>query len=50
MLDNTVAGGIPEGMSPFEAIVKESMEEASLPEDLVRKHIRAVGAVSYFYM
>lgn len=48
-LDNTVAGGIPSGMSPFEALVKECMEEASLPDDLVRDHIKATGAVSYFF-
>ena len=48
-LDNTVAGGIPYGMSPTEALIKECMEEASLPEDVVRKYIKPVGAVSYFY-
>ncbi|KAF8323851.1 hypothetical protein DL93DRAFT_2049033 [Clavulina sp. PMI_390] len=48
-LDNTVAGGIPHGMSPTEALIKECMEEASLPEDFVRKHLKAVGVVSYFY-
>ncbi|PPQ99316.1 hypothetical protein CVT24_009184 [Panaeolus cyanescens] len=42
-LDNTVAGGIPSGMSMFESLVKECMEEASLEEHLVRKYIRAVG-------
>ena len=36
-------------MGNFEALVKESMEEASLDEDLVRKHARAVGVVSYFF-
>jgi len=36
-------------MGMFESLVKESMEEASLPEDLVRKHARAVGVVSYFF-
>ncbi|KAG2020408.1 nudix hydrolase 20, variant 3 [Coprinopsis cinerea AmutBmut pab1-1] len=46
-LDNTVAGGIPSGMSPFESLVKECMEEASLPDHVVRKHIKAVGAISY---
>ncbi|KAJ7141559.1 nudix hydrolase 20 [Mycena filopes] len=45
----TVAGGIPSGMPIFEALVKECMEEASLPEELVRKHVRAVGCVSYFH-
>lgn len=47
--DNTVAGGIPQGLSPFECILKEAMEEASIPEDLVRKYARSVGCVSYFY-
>ncbi|KAJ7119714.1 NUDIX hydrolase domain-like protein [Mycena epipterygia] len=48
-LDNTVAGGIPSGMPIFEALVKECMEEASLCEDLVRAHTRAVGCISYFF-
>ncbi|KAK7042784.1 thiamine pyrophosphokinase [Favolaschia claudopus] len=48
-LDNTVAGGIPSGMPIFEALVKECMEEASLGEDLVKSHVRAVGCISYFY-
>ncbi|KAF7291320.1 Thiamine pyrophosphokinase [Mycena indigotica] len=48
-LDNTVAGGIPAGMPIFEALVKECMEEASLEEDLVREHARAVGCISYYF-
>ena len=48
-LDNSVGGGTPSGMGTFESLVKESMEEASLEEDVVRKHVRAVGVVSYFY-
>ena len=36
-------------MGNFEALVKESMEEASLDEDIVRKHALAVGVVSYFF-
>ncbi|TFK31260.1 nudix hydrolase 20 [Crucibulum laeve] len=48
-LDNSVAGGIPSGMSPFESLVKECMEEASLEADIVRKHTRCVGAISYFF-
>ncbi|TFK75586.1 nudix hydrolase 20 [Pluteus cervinus] len=48
-LDNTVAGGIPSGMSPFESLVKECMEEASLDDRIARKHIRCTGAVSYFF-
>lgn len=48
-LDNSVGGGIPSGMGAFESLVKESMEEASLEENVVREHVRAVGVVSYFY-
>ncbi|KDQ20859.1 hypothetical protein BOTBODRAFT_100535 [Botryobasidium botryosum FD-172 SS1] len=48
-LDNTVAGGIPHGLSPLEAIIKECMEEASLPEDFVRSRIKAAGAITYFF-
>jgi hypothetical protein len=48
-LDNSVAGGIPSGMAAFESLVKESMEEASIEEEIVRKHARAVGSISYFY-
>lgn len=49
LLDNTVAGGISSGMSVFETLVKESEEEASFPENLIREKARAVGHVSYFY-
>lgn len=49
MLDNTVAGGISSGMSAIETLVKESEEEASLPESLIREKAKAVGMVSYFY-
>ncbi|KAF8719035.1 hypothetical protein AX14_011536 [Amanita brunnescens Koide BX004] len=48
-LDNTVAGGIPSGLSAFEALVKECMEEASIAAEVVRKHVLAVGAISYFF-
>ena len=48
-LDNSVGGGTPSGMGNFESLVKESMEEASLKEELVRKHVQAVGVVSYFF-
>jgi 8-oxo-dGTP pyrophosphatase MutT (NUDIX family) len=50
MLDNTVAGGIAAGEEPFESLVRESMEEASLPEDLVRRKAKAAGCVTYFYI
>ena len=50
MLDNTVAGGIATGESPLETIVRESTEEASLPEEMVRTGVKAVGMVTYFYI
>ena len=48
-LDNTVAGGIASGYGVFETLVKESMEEASIDESLVRNNAKAVGSISYFY-
>jgi isopentenyldiphosphate isomerase len=47
-LDNTVAGGMAAGESPFECIVRECLEEASLPSSLVAPNIKAAGCVSYF--
>ena len=49
MLDNTVAGGIATGELPLESLVREAEEEASLPEALVRRDMRAVGAVTYWH-
>ncbi|KAF9238929.1 NUDIX hydrolase domain-like protein [Melanogaster broomeanus] len=48
-LDNSVAGGIPCGTPIFESLVKESMEEASIEEDIVRAHAKAVGSISYYF-
>ncbi|KAE8444688.1 hypothetical protein EG329_014345 [Mollisiaceae sp. DMI_Dod_QoI] len=45
-LDSTVAGGISLE-DPFECIVREADEEASLSEDLVRKNAMACGCISY---
>ncbi|KAK3096334.1 hypothetical protein LTR53_019395, partial [Teratosphaeriaceae sp. CCFEE 6253] len=50
MLDNTVAGGISTGETPFESIIRESAEEASLPAELVRANAKAVGTVTYFHI
>jgi 8-oxo-dGTP pyrophosphatase MutT (NUDIX family) len=49
MLDNSVAGGIPGGTTAFDSIVKEAAEEASLDPELVRKRVRTVGVVTYYY-
>ncbi|CAD6884399.1 unnamed protein product [Tilletia controversa] len=48
-LDNTVAGGITAGDSQGESIVRECWEEAGFPEDLVRKHIKATGVITYVH-
>jgi hypothetical protein len=36
-------------MTVFESLVKECMEEASIEADIVRKHTRAAGSISYFF-
>ncbi|KAJ5279323.1 thiamine pyrophosphokinase-related protein [Penicillium angulare] len=50
MLDNTVAGGMCTNEKPFECIVREAMEEASLPESTIRSAIRPVGCVTYSHI
>ena len=50
MLDNTVAGGMSAGEQPLECLVRESAEEASFPEDLIRSSAMPCGTVSYFYI
>ncbi|CAG8839599.1 30543_t:CDS:2 [Gigaspora margarita] len=46
-LDNTVAGGIPYMLSTSETVVKEAMEEASLPAEIAEKAV-PVGAITCF--
>jgi hypothetical protein len=46
MLDNTVAGGQPIGLSLADNLVKECKEEANIPEALSRQAY-AVGAITY---
>jgi hypothetical protein len=46
-LDTTVAGGVAFGEGPFECIVREGDEEASLPEDLIRNKAVHCGCISY---
>ncbi|KAI0456462.1 NUDIX hydrolase domain-like protein [Xylaria acuta] len=50
MLDNTVAGGLMTGEDPFECIVREADEEASLPGKLMRERAKFTGTVSYIYI
>ncbi|KAK0629932.1 NUDIX hydrolase domain-like protein [Bombardia bombarda] len=50
MLDNTVAGGLMTDEDPFECIIREADEEASLPEAVMRAHAKEVGTVTYVYI
>ena len=47
-LDNAVAGGIAYTNSVKETLIKEAMEEASLPSHIAEK-AQSVGAITYFY-
>eukprot|EP00565_Helicotheca_tamesis_P003842 CAMPEP_0185725992 /NCGR_PEP_ID=MMETSP1171-20130828/2109_1 /TAXON_ID=374046 /ORGANISM="Helicotheca tamensis, Strain CCMP826" /LENGTH=356 /DNA_ID=CAMNT_0028394253 /DNA_START=301 /DNA_END=1371 /DNA_ORIENTATION=- len=47
MLDHIVAGGQPANMGLMENVIKECMEEAGIPDELVRKGIQPAGAISY---
>lgn len=46
-LDTTVAGGVRADECPFETIIHEADEEASLPADLIRKDVRSTGCLTY---
>lgn len=46
LLDNTVAGGLPYGMTAFECLGKECEEEAGIPAELSRQAV-PVGAITY---
>ncbi|TVY32916.1 Uncharacterized protein LOCC1_G008249 [Lachnellula occidentalis] len=46
-LDTTVAGGVTAGEGPFECVVREAGEEASLDEGVVREDAKSVGCLSY---
>jgi hypothetical protein len=46
MLDTSVAGGVRADESPFENIIHEAEEEASIPEDVIKKGVKPVGAIT----
>ena len=48
MLDSTVAGGVASGEMPFEYLVREAAEEATLPADIAKQDAKACGTVSWF--
>jgi hypothetical protein len=45
-LDHLVAGGLPSHISPFDNLMKEASEEASIPKELARR-ARPAGAIAY---
>jgi 8-oxo-dGTP pyrophosphatase MutT (NUDIX family) len=45
-LDHVTAGGVPAGLSPFETLVKEAAEEASIPPGLASQ-ARATACIVY---
>ena len=47
LLDSTVGGSLPTGETPLQCLVRESHEEASFSEDLVRSRAKACGTVNY---
>jgi 8-oxo-dGTP pyrophosphatase MutT (NUDIX family) len=50
MLDNTVAGGLMTGEDPFECIIREADEEASLSQEVVRTNAQEIGTITYIYV
>jgi 8-oxo-dGTP pyrophosphatase MutT (NUDIX family) len=50
MLDNTVAGGLMTNEDPFECVIREADEEASLPEGFMRSNAKETGTITYIYI
>ncbi|ORY74523.1 NUDIX hydrolase domain-like protein [Leucosporidium creatinivorum] len=48
-LDNTVAGGISAGSTPYSTILREAIEEASLPPSFVASRIHGSSVLVYNY-
>lgn len=48
-LDTTVAGGVPTHQTPFQNVVQEADEEASLPEHLIASSAKAGGVLTYLH-
>jgi len=49
MMDNTVAGGLSTGEEPFNCLIREAHEEASLAQDVVR-FAKPCGTLTYFHV
>ncbi|KAJ8110197.1 hypothetical protein ONZ43_g5934 [Nemania bipapillata] len=49
LYDGTVAGGMAVDKTPFQTLVTEAAEEASLSGELIYQKIRTCGTLSYFH-
>ncbi len=43
----TVGGSLPAGETPLQCMIRESYEEAGVAADLIKKHAKPVGTISY---
>lgn len=50
LLDQTVAGGIATGETAQESLIREAEEEASIRPEIMKRKVKAAGAVSYFHI
>ncbi|OGM50587.1 thiamin pyrophosphokinase-related protein [Aspergillus bombycis] len=50
MLDTTAAGGLVAGKLPIEALLCEAQEEASLPDEMVRRKVIPMSNLTYFHV
>ena len=50
MLDSTAAGGLGTGRAPIEALISEAQEEASIPEEIIRKKVKPLTPLTYFHV
>ena len=47
--DNMVGGGLSTGFTVLDTACKEAQEEASIPTEVLKSQLKAVGTVSYFF-
>lgn len=47
LLDSAVGGGVQAAQSPMQAVIQEADEEASLPGEYLKNHMRSCGALTY---
>ncbi len=47
LLEVIISGGISAGEKPFDTVIRESKEEASLSAELLRSRVKCAGMISY---